>query len=137
MRGDVVFSQLSVLVSCLGPIRQALQLVRNELPSSVFQPESSTRLFKLAICSPCDMRFAPESWPISPSTKCAVASRRGNLIASCQAYALSRDRLCDRLRAFLMNKVFRSTGSSKINWWLWRQKAIPYPRRGDGGAITK
>ncbi|HDM8184389.1 TPA: transcriptional regulator LeuO [Vibrio harveyi] len=42
-----------------GPIRQALQLIRNELPSSVFQPESSTRLFKLAICSPCDMRFAP------------------------------------------------------------------------------
>ncbi len=41
------------------PIRQALQLIRNELPSSVFQPESSTRLFKLAICSPCDMRFAP------------------------------------------------------------------------------
>ncbi|MBO0208312.1 LysR family transcriptional regulator CalR [Vibrio sp. Vb0877] len=43
-----------------GPIRQALQLIRNELPSSVFQPESSTRLFKLAICSPCDMRFAPK-----------------------------------------------------------------------------
>ncbi len=42
-----------------GPVRQALQLIRNELPSSVFQPESSTRLFKLAICSPCDMRFAP------------------------------------------------------------------------------
>ncbi|ELI6425064.1 transcriptional regulator LeuO [Vibrio harveyi] len=42
-----------------GPIRQALQLIRNELPSSVFQPESSTRLFKLVICSPCDMRFAP------------------------------------------------------------------------------
>ncbi len=43
-----------------GPIRQSLQLIRNELPSSVFQPESSTRLFKLAICSPCDMRFAPK-----------------------------------------------------------------------------
>ncbi len=43
-----------------GPIRQALQLIRNELPSSVFQPESSTRLFKLAICSPCDLRFAPK-----------------------------------------------------------------------------
>ncbi|MDE1314752.1 transcriptional regulator LeuO [Vibrio aestuarianus] len=42
-----------------GPIRQALQLIRNELPSSVFSPETSTRLFKLAICSPCDMRFAP------------------------------------------------------------------------------
>ncbi|MGR5452204.1 LysR family transcriptional regulator CalR [Vibrio sp. PNB22_2_2] len=43
-----------------GPVRQALQLIRNELPSSVFQAESSTRLFKLAICSPCDMRFAPK-----------------------------------------------------------------------------
>ncbi|MDV7105406.1 transcriptional regulator LeuO [Vibrio sp. TH_r3] len=43
-----------------GPMRQALQLVRNELPCSVFSPESSTRLFKLAICSPSDLRFAPE-----------------------------------------------------------------------------
>ncbi len=43
-----------------GPIRQALQLIRNELPSSIFSPETSTRLFKLAICSPCDMRFAPK-----------------------------------------------------------------------------
>ncbi|MCW8335588.1 transcriptional regulator LeuO [Vibrio paucivorans] len=43
-----------------GPIRQALQLIRNELPSSVFSPETSTRLFKLAICSPCDMRFVPK-----------------------------------------------------------------------------
>ncbi|PMH39844.1 transcriptional regulator LeuO [Vibrio sp. 10N.286.49.B3] len=42
-----------------GPIRQSLQLIRNELPSSVFSPESSSRLFKLGICSPCDMRFAP------------------------------------------------------------------------------
>ncbi|WP_375752467.1 transcriptional regulator LeuO [Vibrio sp. HN007] len=43
-----------------GPIRQALQLVRNELPSSIFTPETSNRLFKLAICSPCDVRFAPK-----------------------------------------------------------------------------
>jgi len=28
-----------------GPIRQALQLIRNELPSSVFSPETSSRLF--------------------------------------------------------------------------------------------
>lgn len=42
-----------------GPIRQALQLVKNELPSSIFSPESSTRTFKLAIFSPSDMRFAP------------------------------------------------------------------------------
>ena len=40
------------------PIRQALQLVKNELPSSFFAPESSTRQFKLAVCSPSDMRFA-------------------------------------------------------------------------------
>lgn len=43
-----------------GPVRQALQLIRNELPSSIFTPETSTRLFKMAICSPCDMRFAPK-----------------------------------------------------------------------------
>ncbi|NOI68293.1 transcriptional regulator LeuO [Vibrio sp. 99-8-1] len=43
-----------------GPIRQALQLVRNELPDSIFTPETSTRSFKLAVCSPCDVRFAPK-----------------------------------------------------------------------------
>ncbi|OLQ77484.1 transcriptional regulator LeuO [Photobacterium proteolyticum] len=42
-----------------GPVRQALQLVKNELPSSIFSPETSSRTFKLAICSPSDMRFAP------------------------------------------------------------------------------
>lgn len=42
-----------------GPIRQALQLVRNELPNAVFVPETSTRLFHLSIGSPHDMRFAP------------------------------------------------------------------------------
>ncbi|MCG7498666.1 transcriptional regulator LeuO [Vibrio sp. Of7-15] len=41
-----------------GPLRQALQLVKNELPSSIFCPETSNRTFKLAICSPSDMRFA-------------------------------------------------------------------------------
>ena len=43
-----------------GPVRQALQLVRNELPSSMFLPMTSSRLFKLAICSPSDVRFAPK-----------------------------------------------------------------------------
>ncbi len=42
-----------------GPVRQALQLVKNELPASFFIPETSTRHFKLAVCSPSDMRFAP------------------------------------------------------------------------------
>lgn len=43
-----------------GPVRQALQLVRNELPCSIFSPETSERLFKLAVCSPSDVRFAPK-----------------------------------------------------------------------------
>ncbi|KJF94845.1 transcriptional regulator [Photobacterium angustum] len=43
-----------------GPLRQALQLVKNELPCSIFSPMTSTRTFKLAICSPSDMRFAPQ-----------------------------------------------------------------------------
>ncbi len=41
-------------------IHQALQLIRNELPGQVFVPESSERQFSLAICNPCDARFAPE-----------------------------------------------------------------------------
>lgn len=43
-----------------GPLRQALQLVKNELPCSIFSPQTSSRSFKLAICSPSDMRFAPQ-----------------------------------------------------------------------------
>ncbi|MGB2078662.1 MAG: transcriptional regulator LeuO [Vibrio sp.] len=42
-----------------GPVRQSLQLVLNELPGSVFDPQTSTRTFKLALCSPSDLRFAP------------------------------------------------------------------------------
>ncbi len=41
------------------PMRQVLQLVRNELPQTTFVPETSTRSFKLALCSPSDRRFAP------------------------------------------------------------------------------
>ncbi|NAX46441.1 transcriptional regulator LeuO [Photobacterium halotolerans] len=42
-----------------GPVRQALQLIKNELPSSTFLPETSDRLFRLAVCNPLDIRFAP------------------------------------------------------------------------------
>ena len=42
-----------------GPIRQAIQLIKNELPTSIFIPETSNRAFKLSICSPSDLRFAP------------------------------------------------------------------------------
>ncbi|MGF1910591.1 transcriptional regulator LeuO [Vibrio kasasachensis] len=41
------------------PIRQALQLIRNQLPSADFAAETSVRQFNLSLCSPCDMRFAP------------------------------------------------------------------------------
>ncbi|AUU07202.1 transcriptional regulator LeuO [Raoultella planticola] len=37
-----------------GSIRQALQLVQNELPGSDFEPISSERIFNLCICSPLD-----------------------------------------------------------------------------------
>ena len=37
-----------------GSIRQALQLVQNELPGSGFEPVSSERVFHLCVCSPLD-----------------------------------------------------------------------------------
>ena len=37
-----------------GSVRQALQLVQNELPGSSFDPRSSERVFNLCVCSPLD-----------------------------------------------------------------------------------
>uniref|UniRef100_A0A8H9YN87 Transcriptional regulator LeuO n=1 Tax=Pseudomonas tritici TaxID=2745518 RepID=A0A8H9YN87_9PSED len=37
-----------------GSVRQALQLVQNELPGSGFEPISSERVFHLCVCSPLD-----------------------------------------------------------------------------------
>ncbi|SFT98604.1 LysR family transcriptional regulator, transcriptional activator for leuABCD operon [Kosakonia arachidis] len=37
-----------------GSIRQALQLVQNELPGPGFDPQSSERVFNLCVCSPLD-----------------------------------------------------------------------------------
>ncbi|MDK6764950.1 transcriptional regulator LeuO, partial [Klebsiella aerogenes] len=37
-----------------GSVRQALQLVQNELPGSGFEPLSSERVFNLCVCSPLD-----------------------------------------------------------------------------------
>lgn len=37
-----------------GSVRQALQLVQNELPGSGFEPASSERVFNLCVCSPLD-----------------------------------------------------------------------------------
>ncbi|HDN2510315.1 TPA: transcriptional regulator LeuO [Providencia rettgeri] len=41
-----------------GPVRQALQLVHNELPGAGFDPQDSDRIFNLSICSPLDIRLA-------------------------------------------------------------------------------
>ncbi|WP_174888866.1 transcriptional regulator LeuO [Candidatus Williamhamiltonella defendens] len=43
-----------------GPVRQALQLVHNELPGAGFEPKTSTRLFNLSICSPLDVRLTAQ-----------------------------------------------------------------------------
>ena len=40
-----------------GPVRQALQLVQNELPGAGFDALSSERTFVLSICSPLDLRL--------------------------------------------------------------------------------
>ncbi|CAM2810004.1 transcriptional regulator LeuO [Vibrio rarus] len=42
------------------PVRQALQLVRNELPGSLFDPATSSGTFSIAIGTPNDVRLAPE-----------------------------------------------------------------------------
>ncbi|MCY9870361.1 transcriptional regulator LeuO [Vibrio barjaei] len=41
-----------------GPIRQALQLVKNELPDTKFSPMTTQRQFKVSIASPLDMRLS-------------------------------------------------------------------------------
>lgn len=38
-------------------MRQALQLVQNELPGAEFEPLTSTRAFSLSLCSPLDLRL--------------------------------------------------------------------------------
>ncbi|MBC8952866.1 transcriptional regulator LeuO [Xenorhabdus sp. PB62.4] len=43
-----------------GPLRQALQIVHNELPGVGFDPDNSTRVFNLSICSPLDIRLAAQ-----------------------------------------------------------------------------
>jgi len=43
-----------------GPVRQALQLVHNELPGASFEPKNSERLFNLSICSPLDVRLTAQ-----------------------------------------------------------------------------
>ncbi|SKA46691.1 transcriptional regulator LeuO [Enterovibrio nigricans] len=69
-----------------GPIRQAIQLIKNELPTSIFVPETSTRTFRLAICSPSDMRFAPQILntinQLAPSVKVQVETEFNRDIAN-------------------------------------------------------
>lgn len=68
-----------------GPIRQSLQLVRNELPGSVFEPETSTRIFKIALCSSSDLRFAPaiirNIEAVSPNIKLNIIANSDSQLA--------------------------------------------------------
>lgn len=43
-----------------GPVRQALQLVQNELPGAGFEAKNSARIFNLSICSPLDIRLTAQ-----------------------------------------------------------------------------
>ncbi|CNH18254.1 leucine transcriptional activator [Yersinia aldovae] len=43
-----------------GPVRQALQLVQNELPGAGFEAKNSERVFNLSICSPLDIRLTAQ-----------------------------------------------------------------------------
>lgn len=68
-----------------GPVRQALQLVHNELPSAGFNPQNSERVFNLSICSPLDIRLAAiivEKFKIvSPNINIIIHSFMDNNIA--------------------------------------------------------
>lgn len=47
-----------------GPVRQALQLVLNELPGAGFEPATSDRMLSLSISSPLDIRLAPKIYNV-------------------------------------------------------------------------
>jgi len=51
-----------------GPIRQALQMVLNELPGAGFDVSSSLRQFNIAVCSPLDIRLTANIFHALEST---------------------------------------------------------------------
>lgn len=67
-----------------GPVRQALQLVQNELPGSEFEPLTSTRAFSLSLCSPLDLRLGAKIVnyvrPIAPQLNLQIKSYINNNI---------------------------------------------------------
>ncbi|MGO4745377.1 transcriptional regulator LeuO [Serratia quinivorans] len=67
-----------------GPVRQALQLVQNELPGAEFEPFTSERVFSIAICSPLDLRLGAEIInhlkDIAPQTQLKIKSYISNNI---------------------------------------------------------
>ncbi|HGN1706231.1 TPA: transcriptional regulator LeuO [Providencia rettgeri] len=68
-----------------GPVRQALQLVHNELPGAGFDPLHSERVFNLSICSPLDIRLAAiivaKFKLVSPNINISIRSFIDNNIA--------------------------------------------------------
>lgn len=69
-----------------GPVRQALQLVQNELPGAEFEPFTSERVFSIAICSPLDLRLGAKlinhMKEIAPKTHLKIKSYITNNIDS-------------------------------------------------------
>lgn len=55
-----------------GPIRQALQLVTNELPGLCFDPQTSHRQFAMTISSPLDLLLAPKILDLVKQHSCSV-----------------------------------------------------------------
>ncbi|WP_157135221.1 transcriptional regulator LeuO [Serratia sp. M24T3] len=64
-----------------GPIRQALQLVTNELPGLCFDPQTSRRQFAITISSPLDLLLAPKILGVLKQHSRSVTLNIGSLIS--------------------------------------------------------
>ncbi len=116
----MVFNRLNAR-QLFGPIRAEEQRRRRKrIPSSVFSPELPC-LFKLAICSPCDMRFAPKIMSTINEQAPSVVAHGGCWIWSSTfwAYAPQRNRLPVIDYARFDEQGFSSTRSLPKTNWLW------------------
>jgi len=63
-----------------GPVRQALQLVMNELPGAGFDPNVSIRQFNVAICSPLDKRLTSQVLPAVDTLSSSVSVKLQTIV---------------------------------------------------------
>jgi LysR family transcriptional activator for leuABCD operon len=64
-----------------GPVRQALQLVLNELPGGGFDPQSSCRRFNMIISTPLDCRLSADIFTALEQASSTVEIRLQNVIS--------------------------------------------------------